>query len=97
MPQCVQKVCCATPVSNVYTVSASLPFSSSKSSTGTGRCRMPFLVHIEQLHCDKRSRSTRARKRTRPQWQPPYDCCSIRHAPLVEDALVSTALFSAFL
>src|SRR6188508_1752805 len=32
---------------------------------------MPFLVQIEQLHWDNRSRSTSARNRTRPQWHPP--------------------------
>src|SRR5579864_9412801 len=38
---------------------------------------MPFLVQIEQLHCDSRSRSTRARNRTRPQWHPPSRVSSI--------------------
>jgi len=32
---------------------------------------MPFFVQIEQLHCDNNTISTCARKRTRPQWQPP--------------------------
>src|SRR5258708_7339664 len=38
---------------------------------------MPFLVQIEQLQCDKRSRSTSARNRTRPQWHPPSRVSSI--------------------
>src|SRR5204862_5380636 len=42
-----------------------------------------FFVHIEQLHWDSRSRSTRAWKRTRPQWQPPSRCSSHRHTPSV--------------
>src|SRR5215471_3012088 len=38
---------------------------------------MPFFVQTVQLHCDSRSRSTRARKRIRPQWQPPSRSSSI--------------------
>src|SRR6516162_9576172 len=45
--------------------------SNSKFSGATGRWRMPFFVQTVQLHCDSWSRSTWARKRTRPQWQPP--------------------------
>src|SRR5206468_12531136 len=52
------------------------------------RCRMPFLVQIEQLQEDKRSRSTSARNRTRPQWHPPSrvssmsaSSCSAWHTP----------------
>ncbi len=42
---------------------------------------MPFFVQTVQLHCDSRSRSTPARKLTRPQWQPPSRCSSIICTP----------------
>ena len=57
----------ATPVPNVYAVNEVLQRNSSKSLGATGRCKMPFLVHTVQLHCDNRSRSTLARNLTRPQ------------------------------
>src|SRR6185437_13534873 len=53
---------------------------SSKRSGGTIRCRMPFLVQIEQLQIVTLSRSAVTRKRTRPQWHPP---CIDRMALLV--------------
>src|SRR5262245_3285872 len=71
MPQCLQNVCFAVRVLNSYVVSSSLPLRSSKRSGGTIRCRIPFLVHIEQLQSVTRSRSAVIRNRTRPQWQPP--------------------------
>src|SRR5205809_704475 len=42
---------------------------------------MPFFVQTEQLHCDNNAKSTFARKRTRPQWQPPSRCSSIIRTP----------------
>src|SRR5579883_3239284 len=71
MPHTLQKVCLATPVLNVYVARSSLPLTSSKRSGGTIRCRMPFLVQMEQLHTVTPSRSAVTRKRTRPQWHPP--------------------------
>src|SRR5215510_15659651 len=71
MPQCLQNVCFAVRVLNSYVVSSSLPVRSSKHSGGTIRCRIPFLVHIEQLQSLTRVRSAVTRNRTRPQWHPP--------------------------
>src|SRR5262245_19366831 len=50
---------------------------SSNCSGGTIRCRIPFLVHIEQLHSLTRARSAVTRKRIRPQWHPPSMVVSI--------------------
>src|SRR4051812_18258373 len=47
----------------------------------TVRWRIPFFVQTVQLHCNSRSRSTCARKRTRPQWQPPSRVSSIVRTP----------------
>src|SRR6266511_4696879 len=77
MPQCLQNVCFAVPVLNSYVVNSSLPRSSSKRSGGTIRCRIPFLVHIEQLQSLADARSAVTRNRTRPQWQPPSMVLSI--------------------
>jgi hypothetical protein len=49
---------------------------------------MPFFVQIEQLHCDNNSKSTCARKRTRPQWQPPSRFSSIIRTPLDDIAAI---------
>src|SRR5215469_2833705 len=78
MPHVAQNVCCATPVLNRYVVSASSPLKSSNASGGTMRCKNPFLLQIEQLHCVTRDRSAVTRKRTRPQWQPPWYVCNAK-------------------
>jgi len=84
----VMEALAAPGVLAAQTVSVRLPRSNSKSSGAVGRCRMPFLVQTEQLHCDSNSRATRARKRTRPQWQPLSGCSSI--APIPEKLAAPT-------
>src|SRR5215510_1269209 len=71
MPQCLQNVCFAVRVLNSYVVRSSLPLMSSNCSGDTIRCRIPFLVQIEQLQSLTRARSAVTRNLTRPQWHPP--------------------------
>src|SRR5262249_9174760 len=54
---------------------------SSKRSGGTIKCRIPFLVQIEQLQSTTDARSAVTRKRTRPQWQPPSMIVNIAQSP----------------
>ena len=48
---------------------------------GAANIALHDLVQMLQLHCDRRSRSTRARNRTRPQWQPPSRVSIIKRLP----------------
>ena len=67
MPHTEQKRCFATPVLNVYVESSSAPRNSSKRSSGTIRCVIPFFVQIEQLHFSAVDGSTSTVKATAPQ------------------------------
>src|SRR6266481_9392780 len=91
MPQCLQNVCFAVRVLNSYVVRSSLPLISSNCSGGTIRCRIPFLVQIEQLQSVTEARSAVTRKRTRPQWQPPCIVFCIKRDPLSAGVLLVAA------
>src|SRR5262245_48778087 len=59
---------------------------SSKRSGGTIKCRIPFLVQIEQLQSTTDARSAVTRKLTRTQWHPPSMVVSIAHSPVASSA-----------
>src|SRR5262245_34921176 len=67
-------------------VRSSLPLTSSKRSGATIKCRIPFLVQIEQLQSITDARSAVTRQRTRPQWHPPSIVVSIAPSPFASSA-----------